>query len=316
MIGYIKHRNQIRMIKNQMNADMHQDTIYILNRIIDGLHKNRFKYTSIYEYNYFEWVFLKEMYDHFYNAPMLKICDMHLPLFSYEEFRRDFFGQFLDLNWEYITGYIGGVTHDDLCYRYDGEGSYEFGKCVLEPGDVVIDCGANIGLFSALASAKKCSVYAFEPSEYIINNYLSKTAEYNSNISIIKAAVSDEKGTAKFKTCVSLADSQIYNDYIEEKNNPAYKEISMETVPVLTIDELVNERALPRVDFIKADIEGYERKMLIGAKNTIKKYKPKLSLCDYHYSDDPEVLKKIIIDICPEYEVVHNGKKTYAYCTR
>jgi len=60
------------------------------------------------------------------------------------------------------------------------EGPYEIpGRTELKQGDVVIDAGANIGLFSAVASAKGCSVYAFEPIKPVIDKYLSRTAEWN-----------------------------------------------------------------------------------------------------------------------------------------
>ncbi len=46
------------------------------------------------------------------------------------------------------------------------------------------------------------------------------------------------------------------------------------TVPVRTIDQIVEEADLPRVDFIKIDIEGFERDAVIGAEQTIRKWNP------------------------------------------
>lgn len=63
------------------------------------------------------------------------------------------------------------------------EGPYEIpGKFELTKGDVVIDAGANIGLFSAVAAVKGCSVYSFEPIKPVIDKYLSFTAQWNGNI--------------------------------------------------------------------------------------------------------------------------------------
>ena len=53
-----------------------------------------------------------------------------------------------------------------------------------------------------------------------------------------------------------------------------------------TIDKLVEELGIERVDFIKADIEGEELNMLKGARKTIEKFKPKLAICVYHRPQD------------------------------
>jgi hypothetical protein len=69
---------------------------------------------------------------------------------------------------------------------------------------------------------------------------------------------------------------------------------------------------LSQVDFIKSDIEGYERNLLLGAKNTLKKFAPKLAICTYHLPDDPQVLESIIKDANPDYKVVHLRHKLFA----
>jgi hypothetical protein len=79
------------------------------------------------------------------------------------------------------------------------------------------------------------------------------------------------------------------------------------------MDEYVNENNLAKVDFIKADIEGAERLMLAGARNVLKDFAPKLSICTYHLPDDPAVLEELIRDANPKYEVTHKWQKLYAH---
>ena len=78
------------------------------------------------------------------------------------------------------------------------EGPYEYKSVQLEKGDIVIDAGANIGEFSALAGVKGCRAYAFEPMPNIIDTYLSKTAQWNPNITICQYALSDKRGELVF----------------------------------------------------------------------------------------------------------------------
>ena len=82
---------------------------------------------------------------------------------------------------------------------------------------------------------------------------------------------------------------------------------------ITSLDEYVYKNNIKQLDFIKADIEGAERLMLRGARETIRTFRPMLSLCTYHNSDDPVVLERMIREINPEYHIIHKWWKLYAY---
>jgi hypothetical protein len=56
-----------------------------------------------------------------------------------------------------------------------------------------------------------------------------------------------------------------------------------------------------KTTFIKMDLEGYEELALLGAKETIKRDKPKLAISIYHGKDDYWKLPNIILDADSEY---------------
>jgi Methyltransferase FkbM domain len=73
------------------------------------------------------------------------------------------------------------------------------------------------------------------------------------------------------------------------------------------------ENRIKRLDFIKMDIEGMERFALQGARETIARFRPRLSICAYHLKDDFTVLSEIIRGIEPKYKLIYGKRKIYGY---
>lgn len=209
------------------------------------------------------------------------------------------------LSWVYEAGdLLLPVLYNDFS-RID-EGSYEGENTELETGDVVFDCGANIGLFTSVAVQKGCKVFAFEPMPEAIA-YLGELKEkWNDAIEICPYALADKKGKAEFL----VQNDDLIGASLFEGHNSIDKRYE---VKVMAIDDFVREHQIEKVDYIKADIEGSERDMLRGAKETIKKFLPKISICTYHLDDDKEVLENIIREISDSYVIEHKWKKLYAY---
>ncbi|MDR2600487.1 MAG: FkbM family methyltransferase [Oscillospiraceae bacterium] len=237
-----------------------------------------------------------------------------------KEFVYDFAGAiYPDVEDEYLNHlisnvcdyfYLPGLTE----FLYTTEGSYEYsfnnGEGVtLNTGDIVIDAGAYIGDFSAFAASKGCIVHAFEPTRKLYK-ILKKTAMLNKPnlIYAYNCALGDSESHGVVKQGLH-GDGSNSIETIPIK----YRKNKTSTVQITSIDKFVDERKLSKVDFIKADIEGYERNLLIGAANTIRKYTPKLSICTYHKPDDPRILEDIVLSINPNYKVHHSLYKMFAW---
>lgn len=206
----------------------------------------------------------------------------------------------------------------DLVYPYMNveclleEGMYEYQKAKLCGDEVVLDCGANMGLFSARAAALGCKVYSIEPNP-MVWTYLDRVKNiYPDKIEIVPNVISDKEGVAQFLCTKGISEGHIVGSMGEYYDKQVDKVQKLE-VQTLTVDKFVEKNGLERVDFIKADIEGAERMMLKGAKNTLKKYSPKLSLCTYHHRDDIAVMTDLILDANPNYKIVYAWLKLYAW---
>ncbi len=170
----------------------------------------------------------------------------------------------------------------DRCDKFLSEGLYglvnDKVKVAVKSGDIVIDAGSWIGDFAAYASVKGAVVYAFEPTELAFK-YLELTAELNGNIIPVKKGLSGR--SISMDIFLNSTGSSTFLADMKSDNTDS------DNVETITIDDFVRENNLPRVDFIKSDIEGFERNMLEGAQETLRRFAPKLALCTYHLPDDP-----------------------------
>ena len=195
-------------------------------------------------------------------------------------------------------------------YSMIHEGPYEYGSVKLSEGDLVLDLGANMGIFSVFAVSKGCTSYAFDPTPELKETIELHSKLNNNKIHYEPYAVSNKSGQAKF--CIdpfSCAANSLFDEMLVNGG----KNASTLVVSQISVDEFVEQERLEKVDFIKADIEGAERLMLEGSKNTLKKFAPKLALCTYHLPDDKEVMTDLILKANPNYKIEYKWDKLYAY---
>lgn len=193
---------------------------------------------------------------------------------------------------------------------------YEDEEVKIGLNDIVLDCGANIGIFSVYASKKAKMVYAFEPGKNeIASLYKNKTFNNCNNIKIISKAVLDNSRNARLVLLGVVSSYLVSKEKKENKEESDIKDVS--NIETISIDEFVEKEGLEKVDFIKMDIEGSEEKALLGAKETLKKFKPKLALSIYHKLSDFYKIPLLIKKLNPDYKIrVKNKKGTLmAYAT-
>lgn len=157
-------------------------------------------------------------------------------------------------------------------FRENYEPLLKFGGTFLKSGGVAIDLGANQGIYAcafATAVGSEGRVVAVEPIPRQVAR-LKKNLEINNctNVVVIEGAISDASGSAELRlNSGDTAASIVWG--AEDKT------IEVRTY---TIDEIVDREKLERVDFIKLDVEGAELLALHGAKQTLSRFKPALSL--------------------------------------
>lgn len=147
----------------------------------------------------------------------------------------------------------------------------------LKPGDVFIDGGAYVGLFTIYASKKvgrRGKVIAFEPHP---SNYekLQKGIKLNDlkNVILISKGIWSENTISEFDISSEVGASFFYR---HKKRNKLIK------VPLVKLDTELEKLGIKKVDFIKMDVEGSEIKAIKGMENTLKNNKINLAIASYH----------------------------------
>ena len=167
----------------------------------------------------------------------------------------------------------------------------------VRKGDIVLDCGAHVGVFTRQAldlGAEK--VVAIDPDptqvECLRRNFEEEIA--SGRVVVAPKGLWSSEGSMSLH--VGVLNSGISSLVIERGGEDV-------EVALTTIDQLVSDLRLPRVDYIKLDIEGAEREALRGARRTLANHRPRILLESYHRHDDLEVLPRIIAEAQPDYKL-------------
>ncbi len=176
---------------------------------------------------------------------------------------------------------------------------YGTGQFGPQAGDITLDCGANVGVtvHEELAAGAK-TVVAIEPApenlECLRRNFAPEIA--SGRVIVVPKGVWDKDDflTLRVDPKNSAADT-----FVLHREGA----LDVEKVPLTTIDELVADLKLRRVDYIKVDIEGAEPKALAGARNTLARFKPRISIASYHQPDHPRVIPELIRAARPDYRM-------------
>lgn len=169
----------------------------------------------------------------------------------------------------------------------------------LKAGDVFIDIGANIGLFSLNASkivGNRGKVVAFEA-------FSSNFKQFKNNILInnFKNIISENKAISNQNSTIEI----LYN---EEDHNIGMASAflkdftSKEIVESTTLDEYASTHNISKIDLIKIDIEGGEYNAILGMAKILTNSKPRVIMEINHQTlQDSGHTEKEIIDLFSQF---------------
>ena len=186
-----------------------------------------------------------------------------------------------------------------VLYEVIAKDQYQIKKLVRKD-DIVIDAGANMGAFTILASNYTGNkIVSFEPTKSTFNALKKNIKNFGlKNVILVNKGLGD-----KIKSSKLLVNKFSYGgNTIIDSEKKFTIENPEEDIKIITLDSFVNESGIKKIDVIKVDVEGYELKLLKGARETIKRFKPRIVISAYHCPSDKKVIPQYILNIRKDYK--------------
>jgi FkbM family methyltransferase len=186
--------------------------------------------------------------------------------------------------------YVGEIEYHLMTYLLSNH---------LKKDMVFLDIGGHHGAFTSIIGyeLKKRNlggkIFTFEPDKrniQFIEQNLASNQLNDGRVEVIKKAVSDKNGRGRFIT--------------SSDNSCNWLEIGIETAEELNSTEMVEMTSVDafckdfgRVDLIKIDIQGGEYPALLGARETLLKFKPAISVEITEYAKDSQIVKTYLKEL-------------------
>ncbi len=168
---------------------------------------------------------------------------------------------------------------------------YRYKNTDVENGEIILDIGTAEGLFPLVVIDKCEHIYMVEPSKVFCNALIQTFSEYSNK-------------TTFFNNAVGSIDDEVYFNEDSLAGQISENQTDGGKIQLRKIDTLMKDK---KITFLKADIEGFEQEMLLGAENTIKNNKPKIAVTTYHKENNPLEIINLIKSYVPEYNFFIKG---------
>jgi len=183
-------------------------------------------------------------------------------------------------------------------------------------GDVIVDAGANVGIFSIFMARqnRRCRVVALEPFaenfRYLQNNI---TRAGLRNVTCCETALGAAFGEAQMQAVGTRS-----LDHVLTASSPELRAASLElearasqpgTVAVIPLSGLFELASADEIDFLKVDIEGSERDVFAAASPDVLRRIHRIAM-EYHDCIVPGTLDLLRTLLAPSHEIMVRPSKT------
>ena len=211
--------------------------------------------------------------------------------------------------------FVLDVNRNENNGNMNTNGEFLIEKDHIHDGDVVFDVGANVGNWSAhcLTLAPHARIHAFEPVQQTYQTLLKQN--FPTNVTTNNIALGDQEEKRQIMKYAS--DNGLGT--LHKRSLLEIEFSGMEDTRVSTIDVYCEKSNIPKIDFLKIDVEGHEYSVLKGAKRMIAQNAIKAIQFEYGqtYIESRTYLKDIF-DLFDQnkyivYKLYNDGSRKVAY---
>lgn len=168
--------------------------------------------------------------------------------------------------------FLTGKYEPDLMQSYEKIIKHDF---------VILDIGANVGAHTlpmAKLLSEKGRLYAFEPTQYAflrLNKNIQLNPGLNQSIRPLQIFLSDHVNNCSGPVSASWNIAKPITDPQRNSLDQGFP-CSTNGAQTITLDEWVQSEGLEKISLIKIDVDGNEPKILRGARDTLRRFRPKI----------------------------------------
>jgi len=173
-----------------------------------------------------------------------------------------------------LTLYLGNdLSRQIFCLGRYEPNEFAWLSRLLQPGMGFVDVGANEGVYTLFAASRLGSagqVWSFEPSPREFARLSANCAQNRlEHVRLFRSALSEDSGTSS----LAIVDGAHAGQNLLEQPTDL-PVLRRELVPVERFDDVAKRENLQRLDVLKIDVEGEEYRVLRGAEQSIRRFRP------------------------------------------
>lgn len=161
---------------------------------------------------------------------------------------------------DYLNG-LGEAFEPAMVFLFDA---------LIEPQHTVLDIGANIGCTSILFADRARQVYSFEPStstfQFLQKNITNAGCD---NVTPANIGLGKSAGVYELTFSPNNRSGAFVSNQLRASDGH-----QVEPIRIAQGDAYIKAASVPKVDFIKIDVEGFEKDVIEGLAETISREKP------------------------------------------
>ncbi|HVE59273.1 MAG TPA: FkbM family methyltransferase [Pyrinomonadaceae bacterium] len=139
--------------------------------------------------------------------------------------------------------------------------------------DVIVDIGANTGIYSLIAKSlnPQARIFAFEPVPRVYERLVHNNLLNGYDIECFECGISNTDGTA---IIYDTPTEHIYSVTVNKNLNAPSAEVIPTEIEVKRLDTIIDELGIEKIDLLKIDVETHEPEVLEGLGEYLSKYQP------------------------------------------